>query len=97
MTKPTPEQVVVDSLAALEFTADTVRRLEAGRWQFAANALTAGASLERTADAMGLTPAALRFELALWAAQRRHLGLIDEQRYAEVLRLASGEGEGGAR
>ena len=95
MTKPTPAQVVVDSLAALEFTADTVRRLEAGRWQFAANALTAGASLERTADAMGLTPAVLRAGLESWAMWRRELGLIDGQRYAELLRLASGEG--GAR
>ncbi len=93
MTKPTPEQVVVDSLAALEFTADTVRRLEAGRWSHAAAALTAGAGLERTADAMGLTLDALRIGLASWAGTRRGLGLIDEQQSAELLRLASGEGE----
>jgi len=90
----TPEQVVVDSLAALEFTANTVRRLEAQRWHFAANALTAGADVQRTADAMGLTPVDLRAGLEHWAAWRRHLGLIDEQRHAELLRLAAGEGEG---
>jgi len=93
MTKPTPAQVVIDSLAALEFTADTVRRLEAGRWHFAANALTAGADVQRTADAMGLTLDALRIGLASWAGTRRGLGLIDEQQSAELLRLASGEGE----
>jgi len=93
MTKPTPEQVVVDSLAALEFTADTVRRLEAGRWSHAAAALTAGTGLERTADAMGLTLDALRAGLESWAARRRELGLIGDRGYAEVLRIAAGEGE----
>ena len=93
MTKPTPEQVVVDSLAALEFTANTVRRLEAKRWHFAANALTAGADVQRTADAMDLAPAVLRAGLERWAAWRRHLGLIGDRGYAEVLRLTAGEGE----
>jgi hypothetical protein len=93
MTKPTAEQVVVDSLAALEFTADTVRRLEARLWHFAANALTAGADVQLTADAMGLTLDALRAGLESWAARRRELGLIGDRGYAEVLRLAAGEGE----
>jgi len=97
MTKPTAEQVVVDSLVALEGVTDTVRRLKAGRWHFAADALTAGASLERTADAMGLTLDALRAGLESWAARRRELGLIDGPRFAELLRLAAGEGQGGAR
>ena len=91
MTKPTPEQVVVDSLASLEFATDTVRRLEAGRWHFAVSTLTAGISLERTADALGLTPAVLRVGLVRWAAWRRHLGLIENKRHAEVLRIAAGE------
>lgn len=91
MTKPTPEQVVIDSLAALEFATDTVRRLEAGRWHFAVSALTSGAGMERTADAMGLTPAVLRAGLESWAAWRRHLGLIENKRHAEVLRIAAGE------
>ena len=51
-----------------------------------------GAGLGRTAAAMGLTPVRLRAGLEHWALRRRHLGLIDEQRYAEVLRIAADGG-----
>lgn len=61
------------------------------RWMFAADALSAGATVEEVGAAMGVHPDDLPVFLASWAAEQRRLRLITDERYDEVLALVAGE------
>ncbi len=83
----TDPEVTEHALAALSYGTVVAERVESGRWSTALDALTAGAGLERTAAAMDLDASGLRVGLALWVSEQHRLGLIDADRYAQVVHL----------
>jgi len=80
-------EVAEHAIAALAYGAALTERVESGRGSIATNALSAGAGLERTADAMGLEVWDLRVLLGQWAGRQHRLGLIDAERLEQVVSL----------
>jgi len=81
----TPEMVAEHAVVALAYGAALTERIESGRWSIAADALAAGAGLERTAEAMGWDRLTMRVGLGQWASEQHRLGLIDTERYEQVV------------
>jgi len=81
----------LDAIAALAYGEDLTERVGSVRWPIAADALTAGAGLERTAVAMDLDVFDLRVGLGHWVAEQHRLGLIDADRYEQVVNLVREE------
>ena len=90
----TTEQLRGHALAALAYQHALSERALHSRWSIATDALAAGASLNTVAAAMGWLNTADRLSDALrwWASDQHRLGLMDDARRDEVLRLAAGEG-----
>ena len=87
----TDVEVTKHALAALAYGTVVTERVESGRWPTVVVALTVGAGLERTAAAMGLDASGLRVGLALWVSEQHRLGLVDADRYGQVVRLIQEE------
>jgi hypothetical protein len=83
----TPSEVAEHALTALAYGGALAERVESGRWSTAAHALIAGAGLERTAAAMGWDLRTMRIGLGQWVSEQHRLGLVDADRYAQVVHL----------
>jgi len=83
----TDPEVAEHAIAVLAYGEDLTERVGSVRWPIAAGALTAGAGLERTAGAMDLDVFDLRVGLGHWVAEQHRLGLIDADRYDQVVSL----------
>jgi len=83
---PDPE-VAEHALAALSYGRAVADLVESVRWSTAARALIAGAGLERTAAAMGLGRWTMRLGLSLWVSEQHRIGLVNTERYEQVVDL----------
>ncbi len=89
----TTEQRLDHALAALAYQHALAERALYSRWSIATDALAAGASLDTVGDAMGgLEADTVSHVLRWWANDQHRLGLMDDTRRDEVLRLAAGQG-----
>jgi hypothetical protein len=78
------------AVAELAYSAALAERALYGQWVCATEALSAGASHCRVADAMGLDVEELCAGLRSWARNQLRQGLIDTDRHAQVCALAGG-------
>lgn len=83
----TDSEVAEHAIAVLAYGEDLTERVGSVRWPIAADALKAGAGLERIAVALDLETDELRFVLTCWAHWQHRDGLMDDVRYDEVVRL----------
>lgn len=83
----TAEQVETHALAELATATALSRRVQAGRWIIAIEALAAGSTVERVRWALSLDEDELRAGIRGWANAQRRLQQIDADRHAEVLAL----------
>jgi len=84
------EDLISVGLAELALGAALIERLRSIRWHTVSDVLAAGASPTECAAALGLhPPTSLSDQLRAWANSQHEEGLISDDQYRRILRLAA--------